>query len=137
MNPDCTQGKHGSCSGTAWDEAADDLTSCRCACHGRATAVVPGAESFLDALRAGSVNADRVAVGVDRLLTADAAGALPDTAFMDHTGDLWTEHPSGRWECRPVMDEPSPSLRAADIDELRRNYGPLRAVVIYPTEEAP
>jgi len=34
MNPDCRSGnKHKACSGTAWDDDADALTDCSCACH--------------------------------------------------------------------------------------------------------
>jgi len=32
-DPDCVQGKHRACSGTAWDEDADQLTGCACPCH--------------------------------------------------------------------------------------------------------
>lgn len=32
-NPDCVAGKHTACSTTAWDEDADQLTDCACACH--------------------------------------------------------------------------------------------------------
>jgi hypothetical protein len=35
MNPDCTGGKHDACSGTAWDNDADDLILCGCDCHRR------------------------------------------------------------------------------------------------------
>ena len=33
MNPDCKAGKHVACSGTAWDDDRDELTSCACPCH--------------------------------------------------------------------------------------------------------
>jgi len=36
VNPDCSAGKHKACSGTAWDDAADALTTCTCSCHGGA-----------------------------------------------------------------------------------------------------
>lgn len=29
--PECDQGKHGNCDGTAWDVEADALTTCPCA----------------------------------------------------------------------------------------------------------
>ena len=28
--PECTQGKHGNCDGTAWDEARDEVALCHC-----------------------------------------------------------------------------------------------------------
>ena len=33
VNPDCEQGKHQACSGTAWDEEHDCLTGCGCSHH--------------------------------------------------------------------------------------------------------
>jgi hypothetical protein len=33
VSPDCRAGKCKACSGDAWDEAADVLTTCRCDCH--------------------------------------------------------------------------------------------------------
>lgn len=30
MCPECAQGKHGNCDGTAWNDAADDIDRCRC-----------------------------------------------------------------------------------------------------------
>lgn len=33
-SPDCRQGKHGSCTGDAWDDTADHLVPCPCTCHG-------------------------------------------------------------------------------------------------------
>lgn len=33
FNPDCYVSKHAACSGTAWDDDADDLTACTCECH--------------------------------------------------------------------------------------------------------
>jgi len=33
VNPDCAVGKHAACSGTAWDQVADELTDCACPCH--------------------------------------------------------------------------------------------------------
>lgn len=33
MNPDCRDGKCGSCSGDGWDEQADQPAPCSCACH--------------------------------------------------------------------------------------------------------
>ncbi len=33
MNPDCVQGKHPACAGDAWDEEADERTTCACECH--------------------------------------------------------------------------------------------------------
>ena len=33
MNPECKQGKHRNCDGTAWDDDTDELASCRCTCH--------------------------------------------------------------------------------------------------------
>jgi len=33
INPDCRAGKHRACSGTAWDDAADEITGCSCRCH--------------------------------------------------------------------------------------------------------
>lgn len=38
MNPDCRAGKHVACAGDAWDEVADELTACGCACHDQAAA---------------------------------------------------------------------------------------------------
>ncbi|RHA38685.1 hypothetical protein [Cellulomonas rhizosphaerae] len=35
--PDCRYGKHTACSGTAWDEHADELVGCGCTCHGSAS----------------------------------------------------------------------------------------------------
>lgn len=32
-NPECVQGKHPNCDGTAWDEATDQPTDCLCNCH--------------------------------------------------------------------------------------------------------
>jgi len=32
-NPDCAQGKHRACSGSAWDWDIDDLVPCPCDCH--------------------------------------------------------------------------------------------------------
>lgn len=32
-SPDCQAGKHGSCTGDAWDADADALTACPCTCH--------------------------------------------------------------------------------------------------------
>lgn len=40
LNPDCVQGKHRACSGTAWDDAIDDLVACACACHAAAVDAV-------------------------------------------------------------------------------------------------
>ena len=34
MNPECRDGKHPNCDGQAWDDDADELTACRCSCHG-------------------------------------------------------------------------------------------------------
>lgn len=34
MNPDCRDGKHRACSGTAWDDERDELGACPCSCHG-------------------------------------------------------------------------------------------------------
>lgn len=31
--PECEQGKHGNCDGTAWDDELDELTTCRCNDH--------------------------------------------------------------------------------------------------------
>lgn len=33
LSPDCRDGKHHACVGTAWDDAADELTGCTCPCH--------------------------------------------------------------------------------------------------------
>lgn len=33
-SPDCRDGKCGACVGLAWDLVVDELTSCRCRCHG-------------------------------------------------------------------------------------------------------
>lgn len=33
MNPDCRNGKHGSCSGGGWDDEADAPMLCPCPCH--------------------------------------------------------------------------------------------------------
>lgn len=33
MNPECRDGKHANCDGSAWDDEADELTSCTCQCH--------------------------------------------------------------------------------------------------------
>lgn len=33
MNPDCRDGKHRACSGTAWDDERDELAACPCSCH--------------------------------------------------------------------------------------------------------
>ncbi len=33
QNPDCLNGKHRACSGTAWDDDLDDLCPCGCPCH--------------------------------------------------------------------------------------------------------
>ena len=38
MNPDCRDGKHRACSGTAWDDERDELVACPCSCHGEALA---------------------------------------------------------------------------------------------------
>lgn len=32
--PECEQGKHDNCNGDAWDDQADELTSCDCAGRG-------------------------------------------------------------------------------------------------------
>lgn len=32
-SPDCRSGKHGSCTGDAWDLERDQLTACPCGCH--------------------------------------------------------------------------------------------------------
>lgn len=32
--PECDQGKHGNCDGTAWDVEADDRIECPCAAAG-------------------------------------------------------------------------------------------------------
>ena len=32
-SPDCAQGKHRACAGTAWDFDADELVACTCGCH--------------------------------------------------------------------------------------------------------
>lgn len=34
LGPDCRDGKHRACDGSAWDEARDEVMSCRCECHG-------------------------------------------------------------------------------------------------------
>jgi hypothetical protein len=73
---------------------------------------------------------------IDALLTADAAGALPVTGFMDRDGDLWLWSAGrGRWECYPTSTEPT--LREADEARVARVYGPLRSIIIHPAEEAP
>jgi len=41
VSPDCRAGKCKACSGDAWDEAADALTTCRCGCHADRPSVVP------------------------------------------------------------------------------------------------
>lgn len=33
IGPDCRDGKHPGCDGRAWDDEADDITACGCACH--------------------------------------------------------------------------------------------------------
>lgn len=33
LNPDCREGKHRACTGDAWDNEADELCACECACH--------------------------------------------------------------------------------------------------------
>lgn len=38
LNPDCRDGKCAACAGDAWDEQADELTVCGCACHDQAAA---------------------------------------------------------------------------------------------------
>lgn len=30
LSPDCRDGNHHKCDGTAWDEATDDITGCTC-----------------------------------------------------------------------------------------------------------
>jgi hypothetical protein len=37
MNPDCRDGKHRACSGTAWDDERDELAACPCSCHSATT----------------------------------------------------------------------------------------------------
>lgn len=32
-SPDCVAGKHGSCVGDGWDDAAGAFVGCPCACH--------------------------------------------------------------------------------------------------------
>lgn len=36
LNPDCRDGKHRACSGTAWDFDADETVACACHCHAAA-----------------------------------------------------------------------------------------------------
>lgn len=36
IDPDCNDGKHHNCDGTAWDWDTDQPTYCRCTCHGPA-----------------------------------------------------------------------------------------------------
>lgn len=70
---------------------------------------------------------------LDALLTADAAGALPLTGFLDRDGDLWLwSAERERWECYPI--EAEPRLHQADEERVRRLYGPLRSIVIHPAE---
>jgi hypothetical protein len=38
-SPDCAQGKHRACAGTAWDFDADELVACACGCHTEPEAV--------------------------------------------------------------------------------------------------
>lgn len=38
--PECVQGKHSNCDGTAWDFELDQLTACGCSC--REEAIVNG-----------------------------------------------------------------------------------------------
>ena len=33
INPDCLDGKHRACAGTAWSDDLDALTDCLCDCH--------------------------------------------------------------------------------------------------------
>lgn len=33
ISPDCEQGKHGACSGAAWDHDNDSPADCTCSCH--------------------------------------------------------------------------------------------------------
>ena len=33
LDPDCLNGSHKACTGTAWDVEADDLVDCQCGCH--------------------------------------------------------------------------------------------------------
>jgi hypothetical protein len=33
LHPECRDGKHLNCEGGAWDDQADALTACTCACH--------------------------------------------------------------------------------------------------------
>lgn len=35
--PECRQGKHGNCDGTAWDDATDAPAGCPCAAHNHST----------------------------------------------------------------------------------------------------
>lgn len=72
---------------------------------------------------------------LDALLAADTAGALPVTGFMDRDGDLWLwDAERDRWACYPTPADPT--LHEADETSLARVYGPLRSIVIHPTEEA-
>lgn len=43
MNPDCRDAKHTACSGTAWDDTRDELTTCSCDCHTTPTGRRPAA----------------------------------------------------------------------------------------------
>jgi hypothetical protein len=40
--PECTQGKHGNCDGTAWDNETDAPTHCACADHQHDEALLGG-----------------------------------------------------------------------------------------------
>lgn len=60
INPDCVAGKHRACSGTAWDETADELTLCTCHCHAAARVV----ERELHDRRMAALWAERYPVGV-------------------------------------------------------------------------
>jgi hypothetical protein len=42
INPDCLDGKHAACSGTAWSDDLDVLTDCLCDCHNTTTDAVEG-----------------------------------------------------------------------------------------------
>lgn len=72
---------------------------------------------------------------LDALLAADTAGTLPVTGYVDRDGDLWLWNQTrDRWECYPTAAEPT--LHEPDEARVARAYGPLRSIVIHPTEEA-
>lgn len=40
-NPDCTNGKHRSCTGVGWDDELDEYAPCPCTCHPKPSAPAP------------------------------------------------------------------------------------------------